>query len=301
MRRFLHRMRPRALLGLVSVLLLGGAPADAARERNNDLMRIVTPTARGAVSAHPFVNVIVSFGTTGNGAPADPATFRGRIGNKDIPRKLDADASDQPNVFLPIREGETITGFRARLEQPFIRVGKGSNRLRVQVSSVAQEGARGGSRRDVDRVRFRATEAENQPPTGTLRPLGAILPGIDVALSADAIDPELDHLTYLWDFGDGTTSSAPRPEYSFPSAEADVSVRLILSDGQSATEVTDKFLVCPPLEAGRTPGVLNINGDEKLEFGSVALGSGGSRVLTIHNTDVAPTSQLRLRFGIDSA
>ena len=293
------RMRHRALLVLVSALLLVGARAAAARERNNDLMRIVSPTARGTVPAHPFVNVIVSFGAAANGAAADPATFRGRIGNKDIPRKLDPDAGDQPNVFLPIREGDTIIGFRARLEEPFIRVGKGTNRLQLQVRSVANEGAR-GAKRDVDRIRFRATDASNAPPTGTVRPLGAILPGINVALSADAIDPELDHLTYLWDFGDGTISSSPRPEHSFPNAEADVTVRLTLSDGQSATDVTEKFLVCPPLEDGRTPGVLNINGDEKLEFGSVALGSGGSKILTIKNTDTGAASQLRLRFGVDT-
>jgi hypothetical protein len=171
------------------------------------------------------------------------------------------------------------------------------------VRTVAEDGARKGTKRDVDRVRFRATDANNQAPNGTVRPLGAILPGINVALSADAIDPELDALAYLWDFGDGTTSTAPRPEYSFPNAQAEVTVRLTLSDGQTSTEVSEKFLVCPALDAGRTPGVLNIGlpGTERLEFGSVGLGAGGSKVLTITNSDASPTSQLRLRFGTDTA
>ena len=293
-------MPHRALLVVMSAVLLLGARAEAARDRHNELMRIVSPTSRGTIPAHPFVNVIVSFGAAANGAPADPDTFRARIGNKDIPRKLDAEGGDPANVFLPVREGDTVVGFRARLEPPFVRVGKGVNRLRLQVRSVAEGRARRGAKRDVDRVRFRATEAPNQAPTGTVRPLGAILPGINVALSADAIDPELDALSYLWEFGDGTTSTAPRPEYSFPNAQTDVTVRLTLGDGQSATEVREKFLVCPPLDAGRTPGVLNINATERLEFGSVGLGTTGSRVLTILNTDPAPTSQLRMRFGVDS-
>ena len=293
-------MPHRALLVVVSAALLLAVRAEAVRDRHNELMRIVSPTARGTVPAHPFVNVIVSFGAAANGAPADPDTFRARIGNKDIPRKLDSEASDQPNVFLPVREGDTIIGFRARLEPPFVRIGKGTNRLRLQVRSIAEGRARRGARRDVDRVRFRATEATNQAPTGDVRPLGAILPGINVGLSADAIDPELDALTYLWDFGDGATSTEPRPQYSFPNAQTDVTVRLTLSDGQTATESSEKFLVCPPLDAGRTPGVLNITTNDRLEFGTVGLGAAGSKVLTIVNSDPAPTSQLRMRFGVDT-
>ena len=293
-------MPHRAFLVLLSAVLLLGTRAEATRDRHNDLMRIVSPTARGTVPAHPFVNVIVSFGTAANGALADPSTFRGRIGNKDIPRKLDGEG-DQPNVFLPVKEGDAIVGFRARLEPPLVRVGKSTNRLRLQVRSVPEGRARRGAKRDVDRVRFRATEAANQAPTGDVRPLGAILPGIDVALSADAVDPELDSLTYLWDFGDGTTSSSQRPEYSFPNAQTDVTVRLTLSDGQTSTEVSEKFLVCPPLDPGRTPGLLNITGTDRLEFGSVPLGAAGSKTLTITNGDSGPVSQLRLRFGIDTA
>ena len=290
-------MPHRALLVAVSAVLLLGARAEAARDRNNELMHVVSPTARGTVPAHPFVNVIVNFGTAANGAPADPETFHARIGNKDIPRRL-GDESDQPNVFLPIREGDVITGFRARLEPPFVRVGKAANRLRLQVRSVAQ--SRGRRKHDVDRVRFRASEAPNQGPTGTVRPLGAILPGINVALSADAIDPELDALSYLWDFGDGTTSTDARPEYSFPNAQAEVTVRLTLSDGQTSKEVSEKFLVCPALDPGRTPGVLNITSTDRLEFGSVPLGTVGSKQLTLANSDPAGTSQLRMRFGADT-
>ncbi len=293
-------MPHRALLVAVSAVLLLGARAEAARDRNNELMHVVSPTARGTVPAHPFVNVIVSFGAAANGAPADPNTFRARIGNKDIPRRLGSDESDQPNVFLPIREGDAITGLRARLEPPFVRIGKGTNRLRLQVRSVPQGRARRGAKRDVDRVRFRATDAVNQAPTGTVRPLGAILPGINVALSADAIDPELDALSYLWDFGDGTTSTAAKPEYSFPNAQTEVTVRLTLSDGQTSTQVSERFLVCLPLDANRTPGVLNITSTDRLEFGSVPLGTVGSKELTLANSDPTGTSQLRMRFGVDT-
>jgi hypothetical protein len=294
-------MPHRALLVAVSAVLLLGARVEAARDRNNELMHVVTPTARGTVPAHPFVNVIVNFGAAANGAPADPETFRARIGNKDIPRRLGGDESDQPNVFLPIREGEVITGFRARLEPPFVRIGKGTNRVRLQVRSVPQGRARRGAKRDVDRVRFRATDAPNQAPAATVRPLGAILPGINVALSADALDPELDALSYLWDFGDGTTSTAAKPEYSFPNAQTEVVVRLTLSDGQTSTEVSERFLVCPSLDPDRTPGLLNITSVDRLEFGSVPLGTVGSKELALVNSDPTATSQLRLRFGVDTA
>ena len=60
-------MPHRALLVAVSAVLLLGGRAEAARDRHNDLMHIVSPTARGTVPAHPFVNVIVTFGTAANG------------------------------------------------------------------------------------------------------------------------------------------------------------------------------------------------------------------------------------------
>lgn len=295
-------MPRRALLHLTAVLVLLTATSAAARDRHNDLLRIVTPTARGTVPAHPFVNVIVTFGHAADGSPADPHTFRARIGNKDIPRKLGDEASaeeGEPNVFLPILEDGEIVGLRARLEPPFVRVGKGVNRLRLQVRSAGEGRGRRGPKRDVDRVRFRAVEAPNQPPSGTVRPLGAILPGIETTLAADAIDPEFDALSYFWDFGDGTTSTDPRPVHTFPIAESAATVNLSISDGQATVQMSQTFLVCPPLDEGRAPGTLNVTGDDRLEFGNVPVGTPASRVLTVRNTDTSPASQLKLRLGAD--
>src|SRR5258706_16476535 len=75
-------MRPSPLWLLAWAVLF--PPFVGAAEKNNDLLRVVSPAARKTVAAHPFVNIIVGFGSTPDGAPADPATFRAKLGRVDI-------------------------------------------------------------------------------------------------------------------------------------------------------------------------------------------------------------------------
>jgi hypothetical protein len=73
-----------------------------------------------------------------------------------------------------------------------------------------------------------------------------------------------------------------------------------VSDGQ--TSVTDQVILfaCPPLDAERTRGTLQIEG-EPLEFGAVPVGTTATRVVTLRNTDAAATSQLPIRIGVQGS
>ena len=75
----------------------------------------------------------------------------------------------------------------------------------------------------------------NQPPT--VAAAGSPLvgsPPLNVTFSsAGTTDPEGDTLTYLWDFGDGSTSTAPNPSHTFQ-ASGHYNVKLTVSDGTSS-------------------------------------------------------------------
>src|SRR5579875_2248672 len=119
----------RTVLLLLAVALLAPS-AGAKRRRTNQLLRVVTPTNRGTAPAHPFVNVVVRFGSAGKVA-ADPATFRASIGR------------------------------RARLDRSLLHVGRHANRLRLVVQS--RPTGKGRVLRDIDRLRFRAVDAPDRP------------------------------------------------------------------------------------------------------------------------------------------
>src|SRR3989442_13854345 len=68
--------RPLCLLLCCAAVL--PAPAHAGRAKSNQLLRVVSPTGRAPASAHPFVNVVLRFGTGSEGT-ADPASFRARL------------------------------------------------------------------------------------------------------------------------------------------------------------------------------------------------------------------------------
>ena len=58
---------------------------------------------------------------------------------------------------------------------------------------------------------------------------------LDVAFSsAGSNDPEGEPLTYAWDFGDGTTSTAANPTHTYAAAGS-YTVRLTVSDGVNST------------------------------------------------------------------
>ena len=80
-------MRPLLALALVG-LVIGGLDAGIAsaaktKKLKNSLLSVAEPTAGKPANAHPFVNVIVLFGRLSDGTPADPATFRAKMGRED--------------------------------------------------------------------------------------------------------------------------------------------------------------------------------------------------------------------------
>jgi hypothetical protein len=278
-------MRRICFLLLLCVSL--ATPALAARRKNNDLLRVITPSARGTAAAHPFVNVIIRFGNADNGAPADPSSFEARIGKVNV-----------TGSFEPIIENETIVGMHGELGPATLRPpGRRQNRLRLEVRAITN--GRRGRVRDIDRLRFRTVEAENQTPVARLVPGGdVILPLIPLTFSAgQSNDPEQDRLTYHWDFGDGVTSDEAEPQHAFDASAVDVTVRLTVSDGQLSSTDQVTLFACPPLDAERTRGTLQIEGSS-LEFGAVAVGASDTRVVTVRNTDTVPTSQLPIRIGV---
>ena len=282
-------MRPGPVLLLVWAAVAAPA-AEAAHRKSNNLLRVVTPAERGTLAAHPFVNIEVGFGNAANGAPADPTTFRARLGHVDI-----------TTLFRPFtRNGATL--WRAEAGPALLRVGgHRTNRLRLEVSTAPTK--RGRRIRDIDRVRFRATDAADQAPLASLgSPSPVILPGIPLAFDATgSSDPEDDAVTYSWDFGDGTTSNEPQPRHTYGSVTSDVTVRLTVSDGQLAGSDQTRLLAIPPLDPGRTPGKLSIQAAAPLEFGVVTPGASAALTFTVKNTDDVPTSQLRVRLGLAGA
>jgi PKD repeat protein len=274
-------MRLRSAL-LLALLVLPAA-SEASRGRRNELLRVVAPPSRGTANAHPFVNLIVRFG---DGADAD--TFRARLNGDEI-----------TGQFHPVMERGAVVGMRARVEPPLVRVGRRNNRLRLEVRSVrprGKNGRLGKAGRDVDRVRFKAVEAANEPPVARILPEAYdIVPGRPFGFTAAVTDPDLDEIDYAWNFGDGQTSSEPAPRHTFDVAAPEVTVRLAVSDGQATASDEERLFVCPSVDDGRTPGVLRLEASERLEFGAVALGGLQTRRLTVRNTG-APATQLRVRF-----
>jgi hypothetical protein len=275
------------------VLALTVAPAGDGLAKpvgRNGLVAITAPSAVGLAAAHPWVNIRVGFGSTTSGVPADPQTFRARLGRTDI-TALFKDFVDKGQLAK-----------QAAVGPPDVKVGRGRvNRLRIMVRSVPI-GARRRRVRDVDRFRFRAEEAPNQPPVAALGPSSeVILPGIPMGFDGTAsLDPDADLLTYHWDFGDGTDpSSEPRPAHVFDEGGADRTIRLTVSDGQlTATDQVTLFAL-PPLDPGRTPGVHQLVSSRALELGAVPPGASASTTFTVRNTDATPTSQLKVRLGTD--
>src|SRR5262245_28712638 len=114
-------MRRVPLLVLAFVALLA-PPADAGRGKTgNQLLRITTPSGTGRVAAHPFVNVVVRFGTeTGT---VDAATFKANLAGVNV-----------TPLFTPINENGTVTGMRAAIGPALLRIGgHRANRLRLEV------------------------------------------------------------------------------------------------------------------------------------------------------------------------
>ena len=274
----------------LSVLLLAvlaslpATPAGARRNRRNDLIRVTSPPIRGSASAHPFVNVIIFFDSR-----ADPQTFHARLGHTDITSR-----------FVAITGADGTLGKQAAVEPH----GRAVNHLRLEVRSVPIPTKRGRTKRlrDVDRVRFRAVPALDQAPVARLSGPDIVFPGIPVQFTRrGSADPDLDLLTYHWDFGDGTASDEPDPTHVFPDTASDLTVRLTASDGQQTSSTDKTVFACPALDAGRTAGTLKVEAAGPLEFGAVAPGSSAALPVTVRNVSTDPASQLKVRLEVGRA
>jgi PKD repeat protein len=281
-------MRRACLLVLCCAALLPRA-AVASRGKGNRLLRIVAPASPTQVPAHPFVNVIVRFGTEA-GTP-DPSTFKAKIANVNI-----------TSLFDPMLENGQLVGMRAAVGPALLIVTDGrhrANRLRLEIRGKV------GKRRvhDIDRLRFAAIDVPDQAPVArALSSSDVILPNVPLQFDGtQSQDPEADQITYLWDFGDGTTSTDPRPVHVFGATTNDVTVRLTVDDGQRDGSDALTMLAVPALQPGRTPGILHVEGTSSLEFGGVALGASGTKTFTVRNTDATPTSELHVRLGTSTA
>ncbi len=279
--------RAPALLLCCAVLL--PAPVDAARAKSNQLLRVIEPAGRAVASAHPFVNVVVRFGT-GQEGTADPASFHARLGGANV-----------RSLFTPISENGAVVGMRAALGPALLVPGtRRANRLRIEVRGRNPQGRR---IRDADVLRFRSVQRPDEAPVAhALVGSDVLLP--DVPLQIDGTgssDPEGDLLSYHWDFGDGTTSDDPRPVHTFASSATDVTVRLTVSDGQLEGHDQVTMLAVPTVPPGRTPGILKVDAPAPLEFAAVALGRSAPLGFTVSNPDTTPTSDLIVRLGMNGA
>lgn len=275
-----------SLLVLLGATLAAAPPVHAKRKNNNQLLRAIAPVARQTAPAHPFVNLIVRFGAAADGTSADPSTFRARIGKT-------------PLALAPIVENGVTVGMRGTIEPALLRLGsRRTNRLRLDVHAQPKPGRAKGVR-DVDRVRFRAVEAENQAPTARLLTGSDIVfPDLSTAFDgSQSHDPESDLLTYTWDFGDNDPSTAVQPKHTFPGGTSDVTVRLTVSDGDKSSTAQVNLIACAPLDPGKTPGTLQVTAVQNLEFGATTVAA--TRAFTVTNTAAEATSQLHLRIGVD--
>lgn len=282
------RMRRAVVFAIVAAFVVS---AEARRPRNAALLRVVAPAAgRTAASAHPFINVIVRFESV-NGLTPDPSTFRARMGHADV----------TPS-FSDIVENGAVVGKRAEIGPPVVHPGR--NHLRFEIRSLSARGrGRSGRARAVDRLRFRAVQAEDQPPVALAGASSDVITsGVPIVFSsAQSSDPDQDAITTHWDFGDGTTSDDPSPTHAYGAADGDVTVQLTVSDGQLATVASLVLHATPAICPGCTPGTLALDATQPLEFGAVAPGGSRALAFTIANSDATPTSQLHVRVASDTA
>ena len=256
----------RVLAFVVLSLLASPAVTRASKTTKllkNSLMTVVEPHGGEPAHAHPFVNIIVTFGALSDGTPADPSTFKVRLGHDDLTK-----------TFTPMVDAQgRLIGMRGKLEQHLVKLGhRPKNHVRLTVQSVRRVGAGKGPRilRDIDRLRFGAIDAPDQPCTAQAdSDTSVIVPGIPVHFTGSKAtsDPDRDELTYLWDFGDGSSSTDPDPTHLYAEAQGAVRATLTASDGQLSCTGDVVLEAVPPLPPGKTAGALFVDSTTTLEMG----------------------------------
>jgi hypothetical protein len=283
----------RCVLGSLLVVALLVMPSQAARPRaGEDLMQVVTPTSRGVANAHPFVNVIIAFGSARDGSAADPSTFRAKLNGRDA-----------TPLFEPTFTGDVQTGVRATLPAGLLRfVAAPRNKLRLSIQS-SRDGGKGGRARDVDRLRFGAQDGPNQAPVAILAAAAdAAALGQPVGFDASGShDPDTDELSFTWTFSDGETAAGPVVTHAFTASDAGVlGATVHVTDGVATVDATATLATVLETDPGRTPGRLRIEATEPLEFSAVALGDRATRTLTVRNLDTTATSQLKVEASVSN-
>jgi PKD repeat protein len=279
------------LLALLALLLAVAPPADAGKgkKKTDGLLRIVTPVTRNVENAHPHLNVIVLFGSTFDGAPADPSTFQAKVRKTDV-----------TSLFTPLVDGEFegAMGLRAKLDPSMLKVGKGKNVLRAQVRSVPfSKGKRTTTKRDKDKVKFAVEAGDNQAPVvQATADTTLVIPGIPIQFNGRlSADPDFDDLSFAWDFGDGATSTESAPVHVYQAVGTPtITASLTVSDGELSNVMDMTLTAKPSVDDGRTEGILGLSSLVGLEVGVVPIGESDSVSFTISNLDPTPTSQLKV-------
>jgi len=99
------------------------------------------------------------------------------------------------------------------------------------------------------------TSSENNPPNGTIiAPAGntTIQEGESVSFEGMAEDPDGDDLTYLWDFGDGVSSTALVPGNHTYSDSGSYTVTFTVTDSKDASDPTADTRTITVAAAGAT-------------------------------------------------
>ncbi len=91
----------------------------------------------------------------------------------------------------------------------------------------------------------RVITTRNLEPTASFRAPGTANVGDGVRFVDESTDPEGGPLTYLWNFGDGSTSTARNPIHEYDTPEA-VLVTLLITDDEGATHTATLTIVIFP-------------------------------------------------------
>jgi glucose/arabinose dehydrogenase/PKD repeat protein len=93
--------------------------------------------------------------------------------------------------------------------------------------------------------RFRAKVAGNNPPSvkASVSPLSGVTPLVVAASASQSVDPDAQELSYLWDFGDGTTSSEADAQHVFTKAGTYTVTITVTETTAPFLKATDSFTV----------------------------------------------------------